>query len=91
MAKYCSNCGSAVNENAVVCVNCGCALQLQTIGLDKPNMGLNILCLLFPIIGLILFLVNMEKKPVSAKSYGTWALIGFVAGFCLSACSFLLI
>lgn len=27
MAKYCSNCGSEVNENAIVCVNCGCAIK----------------------------------------------------------------
>lgn len=91
MAKFCSNCGSAVNENAVVCVNCGCALQSQVHGLDKPNIGLNILSLLFPLVGLVLFLVYMEKKPVSSKSYGTWALIGFICGVCLSACGMLLV
>lgn len=26
MAKFCSNCGSEVHENAVVCVKCGCAI-----------------------------------------------------------------
>jgi len=26
MAKFCSNCGKEVNENAVICVNCGCSL-----------------------------------------------------------------
>ena len=91
MAKYCSNCGCAVNENAVVCINCGCALQSEIAGIDKANMGLNILSFLFPIVGLVLFLVYMEKKPVSAKSYGLWALIGIVARFCLSACSMLLV
>lgn len=29
MAKYCSNCGSEVDENAVVCVKCGCAIQKE--------------------------------------------------------------
>jgi hypothetical protein len=24
---YCRNCGSQINDNAVVCVNCGCAVQ----------------------------------------------------------------
>ena len=27
MAKYCSNCGSEVNDQAVVCIRCGCAVQ----------------------------------------------------------------
>lgn len=27
MAKFCSNCGKEVNENAVICVNCGCSLE----------------------------------------------------------------
>lgn len=29
MARYCSNCGSEINENAVVCVNCG--TQVKTL------------------------------------------------------------
>ena len=24
---YCSNCGAQVNENAVVCIKCGCAVN----------------------------------------------------------------
>jgi len=27
MAKFCSSCGKEVNENAVICVNCGCSLE----------------------------------------------------------------
>ena len=27
MSKFCKNCGKEVNENAVVCVNCGCSLE----------------------------------------------------------------
>ncbi|MBE7028144.1 MAG: hypothetical protein E7407_03815 [Ruminococcaceae bacterium] len=26
MARYCTHCGNEVNENAVVCVKCGCAI-----------------------------------------------------------------
>ena len=28
MARYCTNCGNEVNENAVVCVKCGCAIPV---------------------------------------------------------------
>lgn len=27
MAKYCWNCGSEVDENAVICTKCGCELK----------------------------------------------------------------
>lgn len=35
---YCSNCGAEVNENAVVCIKCGCAVNggLKRDALD-PN------------------------------------------------------
>lgn len=29
MAKYCSNCGSEVDEKAVVCIKCGCAIKKE--------------------------------------------------------------
>ncbi len=84
MAKFCSTCGKEIHENAVVCTHCGC--QVTPALTDTPSMGLNILSLLIPIAGLILFCVNIGSKPVSAKSYGLWALIGVVAGFLLTSC-----
>lgn len=30
MAKFCPNCGKEVNENAVMCVGCGCSLENKT-------------------------------------------------------------
>ena len=40
--KYCSSCGAEVNEGAVVCVKCGCAVQGNTapVGQLKTNKGL---------------------------------------------------
>ncbi len=84
MAKYCSTCGKEIHENAVVCPHCGC--QVSPAYDDTPSMGLNILSLLIPIVGLVLFCVNYSNKPVSAKSYGLWALIGVVASFVLTSC-----
>ena len=45
-----------------------------------PSTALNVLGFLFPIVGLILFLVYNEKAPTKAKAIGKWALIGFVVG-----------
>ncbi len=79
-AKYCPRCGNQCDPKAVICVKCGFAFEnIQNIE-DKPSTGLKILCFLFPIVGLILYLVNKGKKPVSAKEYGKWALIGFIVG-----------
>ena len=54
--KYCSQCGKELVDEAVVCPNCGCAVQAPANQQeDKPSTGLNILAFLFPVIGLILF------------------------------------
>ena len=34
MAKFCSSCGKEVNENAVICVNCGCSLGNNNGGVN---------------------------------------------------------
>ena len=54
--KYCSQCGKELVDEAVVCPNCGCAVQAPVSQQeDKPSTVLNILAFLFPVIGLILF------------------------------------
>ena len=54
----------------------------QTSGLtseeDKPSVGLNILCFLTGIIGVIIYFATREKYPIRAKSNLKWALIGIV-------------
>lgn len=80
--KYCSHCGKEVMDEAVVCPNCGCKVA-ENIE-DVPSRGLNILSFLFPIIGLILYLVYQEKTPQKAKAAGKWALYGFAVGCVLS-------
>ena len=47
---------------------------------DNPSPILKVLCFFIPVLGLILYLVNMNEKPVSAKSYGKLSLIGFIVG-----------
>ena len=76
--KFCSNCGKEVTDQAVICPHCGCAVQSDS--LDVPSMGLNILSLLFPLIGLILYLVFRDKTPKKAAAVGKFALIGVIIG-----------
>lgn len=51
--------------------------------LDKPNIGLDIVSFLFPIVGLILFFVKKGECPNSAKSYLICGICGFVLGLIL--------
>lgn len=83
--KYCQQCGSQLVDQAVVCPNCGCAVQ-EPINQqeDKPSTGLNILAFLFPLVGLILYLCFQKTTPVRAKAIGKWALDGFAVGAALS-------
>lgn len=38
MARFCSNCGKEVNENAVICVSCGCSLENRN---NSVNVTIN--------------------------------------------------
>lgn len=85
---YCSKCGKEVNNEAVVCIHCGCAIENKKTSItnqnDAPNTGFAVLGFLIPLVGLILYLVNKDTSPLKAKSAGKGALIGFCASLALS-------
>jgi len=87
----CNSCGTEVSYNQDFCPNCG-----ATVRNDQPNymqqqptsnpadtggFGWGLLGFCFPIVGLILFLVWKQDKPLSAKAAGIGAIIGFVLNF----------
>ena len=81
--KYCSKCGQEINDDAVICVHCGCAMQSNaTVGNtdDAPSAGWWVLGFFIPIAGLILYLVNKDTKPQKAGSAIKGALVGFILG-----------
>ncbi len=55
--------------------------QQQPIEIDKPSAGLNVLSFLFPVVGLVLYIVWKDTKPQKAKGCGKWALTGFILSF----------
>ena len=85
---FCSKCGKEVNEDAIVCVHCGCAIEnkqaLVSKSADAPNTGYAVLGFLIPIVGLILYLINKDTAPLKAKSAGKGALIGFCVSLVFS-------
>ena len=82
--KYCSHCGNQIEDQAVICVKCGCAVASHSNVADIPSTGLNALSFFIPIVGLILYIVYHDKAPNKAKEIGKWALIGFGIGLIFS-------
>lgn len=86
---YCKNCGFKMNDGDSFCTNCGyqnygnSAISNMynnktTEKQDNANVGLVILSILFPIVGLILFLSTKNDTPKAAKSYGIGALVSSI-------------
>lgn len=50
---FCKNCGKEVNDNAVVCVHCGCAIAQPATGTANKSNGLSIAIKIFMILGCI--------------------------------------
>lgn len=79
---YCTNCGKQLDDNAVICSQCG----VPTKNYNKPvqeaddstGCMFGLLCFFMPIAGLILYLVWKDSKPVSARFCAKWGLIGFI-------------
>ena len=81
---YCENCGEEISKEAYICPKCGVKVKKDDEIEDKPNIGLNILSLLFPIIGIILYFSWKSKTPKKAKSVLTYGLIGWGIGIILN-------
>lgn len=81
--KYCSKCGKEIMDDAIICIHCGCSTggnsNNKAINInDAPSIGFGFLGFFFPLIGLILYLVNKDNYPLKAKSAGKGALIGVI-------------
>jgi len=75
---YCKNCGSQIDDRAVICPRCGVSLENKPV--DNGGFGWGVLGCCLPIVGLILFLVWKDTKPKSAKAAGIGALVSVGLG-----------
>ncbi|MCL1837388.1 MAG: zinc ribbon domain-containing protein [Treponema sp.] len=73
--KYCAHCGAEINDEAVVCVKCGCSTtktDLPVVNkvntLDVPSAGWAVLSFFFTWLGAIMFLVWRKSSPQKANS-----------------------
>ena len=84
---FCKNCGSQLDDRAVICPHCGTPTdnyQQQAPYNPAPNTvdsrsgGCDVLCFIFPVVGLILYLIWKDTLPLRARSCGKGALIGVI-------------
>ena len=65
---FCPNCGSQISEHAEICPSCGVRVK-NSSGEDKPNVAVNLIALCcVPLLGLIMYFVWKNEKPIAAKS-----------------------
>jgi uncharacterized protein (DUF983 family) len=84
--RYCPHCGAGLVDGAVICVKCGSKVTAFNPD-DKRSFGFAFLSFWFPWLGLILFIVWHNSKPLRAKS----CIIGFWIGFILSILFFIML
>lgn len=83
---FCNHCGKEVMNEAVICPHCGCALKKDSVTPpveDKVSVGLMILSILIPLIGIILWPVKHKETPKAAMSYGLAGIISWAVAFVL--------
>ena len=83
---YCSHCGKEIADIAVICPACGTKVDkgIKPVEADKSSFWFGLLSFIFPLIGLILFIVWKDNMPKRAKSAGIGAIIGVIAGVVFS-------
>ena len=83
---YCKRCGAQIDNGSAFCPNCGSPQgdgqgyyqQSRPSNYDSGSIGWGILGFFFPMVGLILWLVWMNDRPLSAKMAGLGALVSVI-------------
>lgn len=92
-ANFCSYCGATLTADTQFNQNPDAQYYAQRgyqgkgssqpLEQDDSNMGFSILCFLFPVVGLILYLVWRDQYPLKARSCGIGALVSVIVYFAI--------
>ena len=77
---FCRNCGAQINDQAVICPQCGVQQKASASVNDNGSFGWALLGCCVPIAGLILFLIWKDTQPNNAKKAGIGALVSVICG-----------
>lgn len=53
MPKFCTHCGKEVNDNAIVCIHCGCAISAGNSSISTESKSKSQISLILGIIGIV--------------------------------------
>ena len=88
---YCSNCGNKINDNEKFCPYCGAEQTgnskspAHTVSSDDTgSIGWGLLGFFIPIVGIILYFVWKNEKPLNAKIALKGAIISYVSAAVLA-------
>lgn len=80
---FCKKCGHEINDEAQVCVHCGCMLEKKSGGESKAGLGV-VMALFLGIMGLIIGICMYSSDSVERstfiKGWGITFGVSFVAG-----------
>lgn len=88
---YCTNCGSEVNQEQDICLQCGRILKPRKSIIpedDSGSAGWLVLGFFVPLVGLILFLLWKDERPLSSKAAGKGALISVIVSGAITLLAF---
>lgn len=89
--KFCSKCGKEIMDDAVICMNCGCAVENQPLAqnaVDEVSVGLCVLSFLIPLFGIIYWPVKHKETPKKAQACGVTAIVSWIIWFVIYAIIF---
>ena len=93
--SYCTNCGHKMDAEANNSNNSNNANTVETAPVqpaapapeDKANIGLCILSVFIPLVGIILWIAQHKQTPKAARTYGLCGIISWVVSALIGCCS----
>ena len=91
---FCKNCGSQINDSAVICPHCGVATHNNSPVSQKSSNGFAVagfvLSFFFALLGLIFSAIGLSKAKTTGSGKGL-AIAGLTISLCWFALVFLII
>ena len=75
---YCKNCGSQIDNRAIICPKCGVPQETKPAVVDNGGFGWGFLGFILPVVALVLFRFWKQTKPNTARVVGIGALVGAI-------------